>query len=132
MNYDGTDDDKNIKFIRNENKDYILKKRANKKKFTKCFNKNPLLNSFNLYSHFIYDQGDFIDYFNYLTNKNSLKMNEDEINILLKNIEEIEITKSINKGETFIEISKSLLDNINNLQKKKSLKQMSNYLSKKK
>ena len=117
MDSDGIDNDKNIKLLKNENKDYIQKKRANKTKFSKCFNKNPLLNSFNLYSHFIYDQGDFIHYFNYLTNKNSLKINADEINILIKNIEEIEITKSINKGETFIEISKSLLDNINNLKK---------------
>ena len=70
-------------------------------KYDKCFKDNPKINYFNLDSFFIYDQGDFIDYYDSLKQKNLIKLNPNEISLLQNEINNIQLVKSIKENETF-------------------------------
>lgn len=84
-------------------------------KYDKCFKDNPKINYFNLDSFFIYDQGDFIDYYDSLKQKNLIKLNQNEISLLQNEINNIQLVKSIKENETFLEMPKNLLDSLNQL-----------------
>ena len=57
-------------YPKNKNKkSFIAKKKQKNKKFNRCYNQNPSINSFNYFSHFIFDQADFYDYFQSLSKK---------------------------------------------------------------
>jgi len=100
--------------IKNLNQKFIGKKISYHKKLSRIFSKNPLINAFNYDSHFIYDQADSFDYFSKLSQKNNIKLTEDEISLLQKNINEIELEKSLNDGKTFLKIPQSILESLNN------------------
>ena len=91
---------------------FTNKKRLNKLKSSYNIT-NPLINHFSISSFFIYDQIDHINYFNSLSNKNSIKLNNDEISFLQSIIDSIQIEKSINEKEEFISIEKDMFDKIN-------------------
>lgn len=103
----------------NIKKKHINKKNNRNKKLSRCFYKNPLINSFNYYSHFIYDQADFFDYYSSLSQKNNIKLNEEEISLIQTVINDIELEKAVMKGETFVNISKSIFETLNNFKEQK-------------
>ena len=72
------------------------------------FVKNPLINKFNYDSFFIYDQYDNIKYYNNLSNKNLIKLNDEEISFLKSIVERINISQNINKGIELIEIENEM------------------------
>lgn len=110
----------------------FLKKKRKETKNYGILIKNPKINYFNDSSHFIYDKNDSLDYFNSLNQKNQIKLNDEEILLLQKNIEEIELKKSINKGEIFVELSKDLFDSLNSFKPiKKPETQIEKYIKEK-
>lgn len=74
---------------------------------------NPLINRFTLDSFFIYDQADNIKYYQSLTNKNLIKLSNDELLLLCSIANEIRINQAIKGGDELIEIDKDLADKLN-------------------
>lgn len=72
------------------------------------YTKNPLINKFNYDSFFIFDQSDNIKYYNNLSNKNLIKLNEDEISFLKSIVETINISQNLDKGNELIEIDSEM------------------------
>lgn len=99
-------------YPKSKNNAFIGKKTL---KYDKCFKDNPKINFFNLDSFFIYDQGDFLDYYDSLQQKNLIKLNPNEFSLLLNEINIIQLKISIKENETFIEMPKILLDSLNKL-----------------
>ena len=91
---------------------YLNKKIKSKKPKIIGF-KNPSINHFNFDSFFIFQQKDFIEYFNSLSNKNSIKLGFEEITLLKSISNSIEIQKYINKNENFFFFDKIIFDKIN-------------------
>ena len=83
------------------------------KKSSRIFDKNPKINYFNISSHFIYDQGDFLDYYESTEQKNNIKLNLEEYRLMNKTIEDIEMIKSIGVGENYIFIDKNIFNVLN-------------------
>ena len=72
--------------------------------------KNPSINHFNLYSHFIYDLDEVSEFFNKNKNKNTLKVNKNELNYLNKMIEKIDLDKDYQKNTVFITIKEDIFN----------------------
>ena len=95
-----------------KNNKYVGKKIKIKKSKNLELN-NPSINHFNYDSFFIFHQIDFIEYFNSLSNKNSIKLNFDEISFLKSISKSIELQKYINNNENFFSVDKTTFDKIN-------------------
>ena len=103
-------------YPKNKNKKtFIGIKKQKYKKFDRSYNKNPSINSFNYFSHFIFDQADFYDYYQSLSQKNCIKLTEEERLLLESKINEIDLEKAISHGETFLKIPEHFLQTLNNL-----------------
>lgn len=91
-------------------KETLLKnKRAKKKTYNILSNiKNPPISHFNIDSHFIFSEKDFIDYFKKIHNKNFIKLNSDELSFLSEKIDEIKILTNINEINDFILIDEKI------------------------
>ena len=91
-------------------------KKRKKKKYTNFASiiKNPSISHFNKDSHIIYSENDFITYFNSLTNKNSVKLDSDELNFLNNIIMENKIISIINEKNDFIEIDETINKKLQN------------------
>ena len=83
--------DDNIQ-VKNKKKPYITK------------NNYPDVSHINSESYFIYDQTHALIHFKNLTNKNLLKIPEKDLNILRKDIDEINKIKYIDQKNSFVEI----------------------------
>ena len=94
-------------------KNTYLNKKIKCKKNKKIGFKNPSINHFNFNSFFIFDQNDYIEYFNSLSNKNSIKLCFEEITLLKSISNSIDIEKYINKNENFFSIDRNMFDKIN-------------------
>lgn len=97
-------------------------KKRKKKKYLNLLSsiQNPSISHFNIDSHIIYSEYDFINYFNSLSNKNFVKLNSVEIDYLKEITNENKILYIINEKNDFIEID----ENINN--KLKNFKTINN------
>ena len=78
------------------------------------FIKNPCITRFNENSLFIYDNDMAEEYLSSIKNKNLIKLNEKEIEIIQNLIDEINFEKVLSKKENIIYIEKALADDINN------------------
>ena len=75
--------------------------------------KNPTISHFTYDSFFIYDQNDYINYFDSLSNKNLIKINSEEVLFLKSLSNSIEIEKYVNNNENFISLDKTIFSKIN-------------------
>ena len=75
-----------VKYPKKNSFVFLGNKKNNPRKPSKIFDRNPKVNYFNLSSHFIYAQGDFFDYYDSLAQKNNIKLNFEELNVLKKTI----------------------------------------------
>ena len=77
----------------------IKKNKKRKKKNNKIANfiKNPSITHFNIDSNFIYSEEEFLEYYKLIQNKNSIKLNNEEIYFLANKIEEINIASNFDK-----------------------------------
>lgn len=83
-----------------------------KKKVSNVYDNNPLINHFNISSFFIFDQNDHIKYFNSLSNKNNIKLSNDEICFLYNIYNKINALKSLNNGDEFITLEEETFQKI--------------------
>ena len=103
-----------VKFKPNNGKKKIKDKKQNptkikrlKKKFIshkKKRLKNPSITHFNLYSFFIYDNDEYLQFFNTITNKNLVKVNKEELNFLQSKYNEITFFRGSMKNIQYIRI----------------------------
>lgn len=96
---------------KNKNKKLIGHKKKTFKKKKKI--SNPGINHFNINSKFIYDlskPNSFITIFN---NKNNIKLNQNEINFLKKEINDIKLIEGIKDNDNIIRISCEEIQSIN-------------------
>lgn len=94
---------------------YLLKKRKKKNNNNILLTiKNPSITHFNLNSHFIFSERDFIDYFNTIQNKNLVKLNKDEFSFLSDEINGINILTNKKGIDDFIEIDEKIVVNLKN------------------
>lgn len=93
------------KYPKNKVETHIKKK--NRKIPSKTYD-NPMITHFNQESHFVYDIDMAKNYLSKVNNANSLKLNESEIEIILKTINKIKNKKEHEKGEKIIYIEKKL------------------------
>ena len=107
-----------IRYPLNKNK-FIGKKTIKTKNYNILSNiQNPSISHFNINSHFIYSEKDFIEYFNTLNNKNLVKLNQDERKNLSNKIKEITLISNIDGINDFIEIDEILNNKINSFKLK--------------
>ena len=94
----------------------IKKNKKRKKKNNKIANfiKNPSITHFNIDSNFIYSEEDFLEYYKLIQNKNSIKLNNEEIYFLANKIEEINIASNLDKKNDFIELDEEICQKIIN------------------
>ena len=104
------DSSTNIDQINTSKKKYKKRKKSN----TKISNniKNPSISHFNISSHFIYSESDFLDYFRTSQNKNLIKLNKDELSFLKTNINEINLFTNLDKINEFIELDEDICKKI--------------------
>lgn len=76
--------------------------------------KNPSISHFNINSNFIFSERDFINYFNTIQNKNSVKLNKVELDFLSDKINEINILTNTRGIDDFIEIDEQIGNNLKN------------------
>ena len=89
-------------------------KKLKKIKISKHLNylKNPSINHFNINSHFVYDLNEVNEFLDKNKNKNSLKVNENELNYLNSLIEKIDLDKDYKNKTVFIMIKASTFNTI--------------------
>ncbi len=75
--------------------------------------KSPDVSHINKDSFFIYDQYNAILHYNSLQNKNLIKINKEDIDLLKNIVNDIKIEKIINSNELFIEIPFKFFKKIN-------------------
>ena len=76
--------------------------------------KNPSITHFNINSHFIYSDEDFLEYFHSKQNKNLIKLNKEELNFLIDTINEINLISNLNNINDFIELDEEMCKKIIN------------------
>ena len=76
--------------------------------------KNPKISHFNKYSFFIYDNYETKNYLDSLTNKELIKLNDEEEKFLLDYINNIKREKDIRKGKIFVSVNKKIFYELNN------------------
>ena len=94
-------------------KNVFLNKKIAKKRKKALKLKNPTISHFTYDSFFIYDQNDYINYFDSLSNKNLIKINSEEVLFLKSLSNSIEIEKYVNNNENFISLDKTIFSKIN-------------------
>lgn len=73
---------------------------------------NPSINHFSIDSFFIYDQIDSFKFFESLTDKNKIKLNQSEISFLTEIYNQIKIFKGIKEGDKIISLDSKVYDSI--------------------
>ena len=76
--------------------------------------KNPKISHFNKYSFFIYDNYETKNYLDSLTNKELIKLIDEEEKFLLDYINNIKREKDIRKGKIFVSVNKKIFYELNN------------------
>ena len=76
--------------------------------------KNPSISHFNIYSHFIYSEIDFLDYYKSSQNKNLIKLNKEELKFLNNKINEINLFTNLDKINEIIELDEDICEKIIN------------------
>lgn len=73
---------------------------------------NPSINHFSIDSFFIYDQIDSFKYFESLSDKNKIKLNQNEISFLTDIYDQIKLFKGIKEGDKIISLDSKVYDSI--------------------
>lgn len=76
------------------------------------FINNPSINKFNYNSFFIFDQNDNIKYYQSLSNKNLIKLNNEEISFLKEIVNNINFDKCLSEKNELIEIEYEMADKL--------------------
>ena len=88
------------------------KKKSTKKKKSKNritnYIKNPSITHFNIDSHFIYSEEDFMEYYTLNQNRNLIKLNKNELDFLTNKINEINLISNIDEINDYIELDEEI------------------------
>lgn len=112
------------KKIKDETKKNIIKFKKPKKKFVlhkKKYSKNPSITHFNISSFFIYDNDEYLRFFNTTTNKNLIKVNKDELTFLQSKYNDISFIRGSLRNIQYIRIP---IENYQKLQNFLSIKKI--------
>ena len=108
----------NINKIKSSSKKHKKRKKTNTK--ISVYIKNPSISHFNINSHFIYSEIDFLDYFRTNQNKNLIKLNKEELGFLKNKINEINLITNFDKINEIIELDEDICEKIINFKPVKS------------
>lgn len=88
-------------------------------KFHSKYKENPMITHFNQNSFFVYDLNEVYDYLHKIKNKNNLKLNDSEVQLLQNKILQLEKEKEIDKGNSIIYIDINLANDLDSFKKDK-------------
>ena len=89
------------------------KKQSQKNKKIIYKNSNPSLSHINIDSKFIFDLDSYMSYFSNLTNKNNIKLSDNDLNFLNNKIDQLKLLKSHSPNENIISIPLDMFNKIN-------------------